>query len=159
MKKFFGFKYFCTEIFLLLAFIFILFISIFEFGMEDPSASILLYSILTIILCFYIIYLLHSIQWVILNENDIIFRSALGLNKKINYKDIKKITVKDLLTFASSVGYTKYEKWILIIVDDNIKPKGDILNTKKPPYVIPYSEDMEKLLQSRIALEDYKKRK
>jgi len=158
MKKFFGFKYFCTEIVLLLFSIMILLISIFEFGMEDLSLSLLWYGILTIFLCFEIIYLLHSIQWVILNENDIIFRSALGLNKKIDYKDIKKITVKDLLTFSSSVGYTKYEKWILIIVDDNIKPR-DILNTKKPPYVIPYSEDMEKLLQSRIALEDYKKRK
>ena len=151
MKKlFFGFKYCYSSLFIsFLLLIIIIIASIMFDNSQKIYITTLFYVIMSIMFVFEFLYTLHSLQWVLINNDNLIFKSALGLKVILKYEEINFIKIEELTTFASSLGMKKYEKWIIIITDNNKKPKN-ILNKKTPPYMIPYKSSVFDFLNSKI---------
>ncbi len=150
MKKFFGFKYCYSSLFILLLLLIIIIIASIIFdNSQDIYITILFYAIMSLMFIFELLYTLHSLQWVLIDNDNIILRSALGLKVILKYEKIKSVKVEELTTFSTNLGMKKYEKWIIIITDKNEKPKN-ILNRKASPYMIPYESSIFDFLNNKI---------
>ena len=131
--------------------------TILTFTLIEEMITKITIGIILALITIYVIYLsCKYTQWAVVNQENLAIRSVFSTIAVINYADIKQIYIK-YPNQMNKLKSTNSIKYFVIIVNEDQEPL-QLLNSKTPPYLIPYSTEFSNIIQkecSRIEFIDY----
>lgn len=153
----FGFKYYVSYLFLGLLSILLTIICSFLFKNDEIIYKILFYVLMYLCIFVSIFGILYYYQYVIIKDDEIIFKSLLCTFEKIKLNEIKRIKKESLVTFTNSLGFKSSNDWIVFYTDESQIAKHGLNKRKRPPYMMPYNEQnatiIKTLLRNNVNIE------